>query len=280
MVDVRAAQRFCEQETRREAGNFYYGIRLLPEDKRRAMCAVYAFARRVDDIGDGNLPEHTKLSLLDDEDRALERIEAGGEDPVMVAVADARERFALPLDALADLIAGVRMDVRPERLERAEDLVAYCRLVAGSIGRACVAIFGATDPARAALLADDLGVAMQLTNILRDVREDAGRGRVYLPTEDLARFECAGFPAADPAAAAALVAFEAARAHDWFERGLELIPMLDRRSAACVLTMAGIYRRLLARIDSDPSSVLETRVSLPAWEKAWVAARSLAGASA
>jgi phytoene synthase len=150
--------------------------------------------------------------------------------------------------------------------------------VAGSIGRLCLAIFtGATerDGDGASALADDLGVAMQLTNIIRDVREDRDRGRVYLPAEDLRRFGCEDLFAAPPQDAAALIRFEAARATEWFDHGLRLVELLDRRSAACVLAMTGIYRGILDRIALDPAEVLDRRISLPVWEKAWVAARSL-----
>jgi phytoene synthase len=153
--------------------------------------------------------------------------------------------------------------------------------VAGSIGRLCLAIF--TGPSGGsgngvAALADDLGVAMQLTNILRDVREDLDRGRMYLPAEDLRRFGCSELPAATGDQAAALIRHEAARAEEWFDRGLRLTDSLDPRSTSCVLAMTGIYRCILERIASDPGQVLERRVSLPTWEKAWVAARSLATA--
>jgi phytoene synthase len=202
------------------------------------------------------------------------------------------------------------MDVTGVSYERFEDLVPYCRRVAGAIGRVCLAIFGlsgrgSTDPREAARLADDLGVALQLTNILRDVREDAQNGRVYLPAQDLRRFGLIGDDARSPtggdAAAAVLVAltgaaaganggedrdalrlyelmrFEAERAREWFDRGLALVPLLDRRSAACVLAMAGIYRRLLDRIEADPEQAVHRRMSLPAHEKALVAARSMLG---
>jgi 15-cis-phytoene synthase len=314
---IDAAYRHCEAVTREQAANFYYGIRLLSGERRRAMCAVYAFARRVDDIGDGTLPRERKLTLLEQERDALRllgerdpRAAAGGEwsrgadpaqeDPVMLALADARARFRLPLDALEDLLDGVLMDLDGVRYESFEELVLYCRRVAGAIGRVSLAIFGlrhgeGADPVLAAELADDLGVALQLTNILRDIREDAGNGRVYLPGEDLRRF---GLPDDGSGAAAALLAaaearsrdgspqsgelpalvrFEAARAQGWFARGLALAPMLDRRSAACVLAMAGIYRRLLERIEADPAAALSRRASLPVHEKAWVAARGLLG---
>jgi phytoene synthase len=283
-MDVERAYRHCEEVTKGAAANFFYGIRLLPGPKRRAMCAVYAFARRIDDIGDGELPTARKLAELDAARRRLASLGAGTEDPVLVALADARARFPLPADALADLIDGVEMDARGTRYETFDELVLYCRRVAGSTGRLCLAIFEPREPARAVRLADDLGVAMQLTNILRDVREDREHGRVYLPVEDLRRFGCEDLPATAcgggapaPAAMAELVRFEAARTREWFDRGLELQELLDKRSAACVLAMSGIYRRILERIDREPGEVLRRRVSLPVWEKAWVAARSLAG---
>jgi phytoene synthase len=271
----------CEEVTRRRAQNFFYGIRLLPPAKRRAMCAAYAFARRVDDVGDGDLPVEEKLGRLAAERAGVLALGPDAGDPVLVALADAARCFPLPVDALLDLVAGVERDVRGARYEREDELVAYCRLVAGSIGRLCVAIFGAEEPRRADRLADDLGVAMQLANIVRDVREDAALGRVYLPAEDLRRFGCDPSPlAAEPEAFAALVRFEAARARAWFARGLALVPLLDARSASCVLAMTGIYRRVLDRIERAPGAVAHGRVSLPLHEKGWVAAQSLALAGA
>jgi 15-cis-phytoene synthase len=292
----------CESITRGAAANFYYGIRLLPRARRRAMCAVYAFARRVDDIGDGTLEHAEKLRRLDAQALALGELEGAGlpgkrgdgaepitpgGDAVMVALADAHARFSLPAGALGELIEGVRMDVEGVSYERFAELVLYCRHVAGAIGRVCLAIFGMRDGSRAdagaEALADELGVALQLTNILRDVAEDAAGGRVYLPAEDLRRFGLdRGSLLDEPAGErlAALVRFEAARAREWFERGMALAPLLDRRSAACVLAMAGIYRRLLDRIEAQPEEAMRRRVSLPAREKAWVAARGMLVGSA
>jgi phytoene synthase len=330
-----AAYAHCEAVTRTEAANFYYGIRLLPRGRRRAICAVYAFARRVDDIGDGPLERAEKLRLLDAEASALAAVEAAaveagapgaavpagparpgasagggyaGDDLVMVALADAYRSFALPHGALGELIEGVRMDVNGEAYEAFDELVLYCRRVAGAIGRVCLAIFGlragaAGDRPAAERLADELGVAMQLTNILRDLREDAENGRVYLPAEDLRRFGVLVGGRADPSGAAAgrpaqvlavvtadgggpdarlaeLVRFEARRAREWFERGIVLTRLLDRRSAASVLAMAGIYRRLLDRIEAQPEAAARRRVSLPAREKALVAARVMLGGRA
>jgi 15-cis-phytoene synthase len=279
-LEIEHGYRACVEITRREAANFHYGIRLLPRPKREAMSAVYAFARRVDDIGDGDLDERAKLEALDLTRASLAALANGGDgDPVMVALAHARERFDLPLDALELLIEGVELDVRGTFYETFDELVVYCRSVAGSIGRLCVAIFngpGGRHANGSAALADDLGVAMQLTNILRDVREDRERGRVYLPAEDLRRFGCE-----DPSAASAeLIRFEAARAREWFDRGLLLVDALDPRSGACVLAMTGIYRRILERIEREPDEILHRRISLSAWEKAWLAARSLAGVRA
>jgi 15-cis-phytoene synthase len=276
-LEVEHAYRACEDITRVAAANFYYGIRLLPRDKRRAMSAVYAFARRVDDIGDGSDEGSAKLAALEAQRAILAAVADGGvaraEDPVAVALTDARRRFDLPLDALELLIEGVELDVRDTEYETFDELVVYCRDVAGSIGRLCLAIFMGGEMNGHAALADDLGVAMQLTNILRDVREDYERGRIYLPAEDLRRFECSNFPELSPE----LIRFEAERAADWFERGLLLVDVLDARSASCVLAMTGIYRRILERIAREPDEILHRRISLPPWEKAWLAARSLAG---
>ena len=271
---VDAAYRHCEALTRAHAANFYYGIRLLPAPKRRAMCAVYAFARRVDDIGDGDDPAERKLALLA---ATGEELQHSNGSQLRLALADAERRFDLPRDALSDLIAGVEMDVRGERYMTFDELVVYCRRVAGTIGRLCLAIFGSTDPQRAAPLAEDLGVAMQLTNILRDVREDLDRGRVYLPAEDRHRFGCDDLLAASPDAFAHLISFEVARAREWFDRGLGLMDLIDVRSGSCVSAMTGIYRRILERIDEAPTSVLQHGVALTPFEKTWVTLRSLAG---
>ena len=294
-MDVAAAYRHCEEITWSQARNFSYGIRLLPPDKRRALAAVYAFARRIDDIGDGTLPPADKLTALAD---ARASITGGGRrrrapparpadppgdpDPVLVALADAGRRFPIPLEAFGELIDGCEADVRGTSYDTFDELRNYCRCVAGSIGRLSLGVFGTRDVATAAPLADELGVALQLTNILRDIREDYREGRVYLPAEDFSRFGTAlrpngsGWPAADPKLVT-LVRFEAERARDWYSRGLRLMPMLDRRSAACTAAMAGIYFRLLQNIAAAPELVLQRRVSLSSGQKAMVAVRSLAG---
>jgi phytoene synthase len=289
-LEVERAYRLCESITREAAANFYYGIRLLPRPKRQAMSAVYAFARRVDDIGDdleaGPDPAD-RLSRLTAERQVVAAVATGNEidveDPVAVALSHARGVFDLPVGALSMLIDGVELDVRGSTYETFDGLVVYCRDVAGSIGRLCLAIFsGSQNPvsAEADSLADDLGVAMQLTNILRDVREDLERGRVYLPAEDLRRWHCENLETASPDQLAELIRFEGRRARDWFDRGLRLTEQLDARSASCVMAMTGIYREILDRIARDPLEVMHRRISLSTWEKAWVATRCLATSEA
>lgn len=290
---VLAAYSYCEAVTGQQARNFAYGIRLLPSAKRRAMSAVYAFSRRVDDIGDGELEPGAKAVRLEETRALLGRVRDGDvdeddTDPVAVALAHASRQFPIPLGGLEELIDGVVMDVRGETYETWDDLRLYCRCVAGAIGRVSLGVFG-TEPGargadRAAEYADTLGLALQLTNILRDLREDAGNGRTYLPADDLAKFGCsAGFdgPVPPPGSDfAGLVHFEVRRARALFAEGYQLLPLLDRRSGACVAAMAGIYRRLLDRIEREPEAVLRGRVSLPGREKAYVAVRGLSGLDA
>ncbi len=301
----------CEQITWEQARNFAYGIRLLPPDKRRALAAVYAYARRIDDIGDGELPAPEKTARLEAARRQVRALAAAADeagvngasaaeasaagaskagldpdDPVLVALTDTGRRFATPLTAFTELIDGCLADVNQATYKTFDDLLWYCRCVAGSIGRLSLGIYGATQPERQNRLADDLGVALQLTNILRDVREDFLNDRIYLPKEDLDKFgiEFAPFGSPEPFPDAAmqarfanLVDFEANRAREWYGSGLRLLATIDRRSAACTGAMAGIYRRLLERIARNPHAVLEGRMSLPGGEKALVAAQALAG---
>jgi phytoene synthase len=278
------AYSICATTTRTQARNFHYGIRLLPRDKRLALCAVYALARRVDDIGDGSLAEDVKRRELRTL-RASIAAMSDTSDPVLVAVRDAARRMPIPIGAFDELIDGVEMDLDGTRFASFDELVIYCRCVAGSIGRLCVGVFGASDPALAPGYADELGIALQQTNILRDIREDLLAGRVYLPTDELARFGVelrvdADGALIDDGGLSALIRVSAERARAWYADGLRLVPLLDRRSAASALAMSGIYRRLLDRIDAQPSLVFDRRLSLSGWEKAGVAARSLAGRAA
>jgi phytoene synthase len=299
-VNADEAYAQCEQITWEQARNFAYGIRLLPPDKRRALAAVYAYARRIDDIGDGGLPAQEKTRQLEaareqvetlaarakGEDPAVEAAVLDDNDPVLVALADTGTRFHAPLEAFEELIDGCLADVNQATYKSFDDLLWYCRSVAGSIGRLSLGIYGTTQPERQNKLADDLGVALQLTNILRDVREDFLNNRIYLPKEDLDKFgiEFGPFGSPEPfhseamqARFANLVEFEANRAREWYDSGLRLLATIDRRSAACTGAMAGIYRRLLERIARNPHAVLEGRTSLPGSEKALVAAQALAG---
>jgi 15-cis-phytoene synthase len=302
-VELTDAYRECERITWSQARNFAYGIRLLPAPKRRGLAAIYAFARRIDDIGDGTLPAEEKIAALEDARRAvLDLSQPDPQDPVLLALADTGRNFPVPMPAFSELIDGCVADVRGTTYATFEDLHHYCRCVAGSIGRLSLGIFGTRhDAAQAAGIADSLGVALQLTNILRDIREDYANGRVYLPAEDLAKFDCeraclGGTTPPDPPAPGGepsppdppgppvppgefvkLIEFEVERARDWYATGMRLLPMLDRRSAACTGAMAGIYRRLLERIAAEPAAVLRGRMSLSGREKAAVAVQALAG---
>ncbi|MGH9068721.1 MAG: phytoene/squalene synthase family protein [Acidimicrobiales bacterium] len=299
----------CETITRTEARNFSYGIRLLPPPKRKAMSAIYAMARRIDDIGDGDLAPPAKLDRLAAVRKRLAQLpgrpgpgsgSAAGpapdpapdpaaglvagredEDPVLVALDHASWRFPIPMEAFDDLVEGCEMDASGTTYQSFDQLVGYCRRVAGSIGRLSLGVFGATDLALAMPRADALGVALQVTNILRDLVEDRDAlGRVYLPAEDIDRFGLGSDLSGSRDDLAALVIYEARRARPFWEEGLSLLALLDRRSRACVAAMAGIYRRLADQMERRPAAVLETRLSLPRWEKAAVAARALAGRGA
>ena len=280
---VAAAYSECERIMVEAAKNFSYGIRLLPPAKRSALAAVYALARRIDDIGDGELPPAEKLRRLDDARRDIKDIGGATTDPVLLAVGDAAGRLPIPVPAFLELVEGCELDVKGTRYPTFTDLVHYCRCVAGSIGRLSTGVFEASDPAAAEPLADALGVALQLTNILRDVREDLGNGRIYLPLDELdaagvvLRLDAHGNVVDDDGRVSQLIRDQAARAEKWYAEGLRLLPLLDRRSAASCAAMAGIYHRLLRRIAHDPAAVLRSRVSLPAWEKAYLAGRSLLG---
>jgi 15-cis-phytoene synthase len=292
-VGVEFAYRQCETITRQQAKNFAYGIALLPGAKRRALSAVYAYARRIDDIGDGTLPVADKVAQLAAARTSVTALAAGTAadaaatgDPVLIALRDAADRFPLPLAAFNELIEGCEADVRGVSYAKFDDLEHYCRCVAGSIGRLSLGVFGCADSSVASPLADSLGVALQLTNILRDIREDLANGRVYLPADDLARFGCTLTPAGPDAGGASgtvagpmaeMIRFEADRARSWYATGMQLIPLLDRRSAACTGAMAGIYRRLLEHISARPEAALAARMSLPGREKALIAVAALAG---
>jgi 15-cis-phytoene synthase len=295
--DVAAAYSACEAITRKEAKNFAYGIRLLRPPERRAMSATYALARRIDDIGDGSASAPEKLAALQEIRSKLRALatqsSAGGaplagpgslDDPVLRAVADAARRYELPLGAFAEIIDGCEMDVAGTRYETIEDLLVYCRDVAGSVGRLSLAILRppsgekrrAASTPDAERLADVLGAALQLTNILRDVVEDRSLGRVYLPRADAEAAGCSPDLDGPDEEIARLVALECRRARGYFEEGWRLLQLLEGRSRACVASMAGIYQRLLLRIEQEPVVVMRGRLSLSTREKLSVAIRALA----
>jgi phytoene synthase len=277
----------CLEITRTEARNFYYGIRLLPPEKRNALSALYALARRIDDIGDGDLPTAEKAAALAAVRKDLGHLDhpEDPDDPVLAAVADAARRFPVPIGAFEELVDGVTMDISEQvRIADFDELVHYCRCVAGSVGRLCLSIFGSDpDAPEAPQYADQLGIALQQTNILRDVREDLLGGRVYLPADELERhgvtlrLDDAGVLDDPQARLAGYLRFAAARAEDWYALGWRLVPYLDRRSAASCKAMAGIYHHLLTRIEANPTVVYDRRLSLGVGEKARIALTSLAG---
>jgi phytoene synthase len=251
--------------TRREAKNFAYGIMVLPRDKRRAIAAIYAFAREVDDIADGDLPAAEKRARLetlraelDDSDRAA-----------MVALADARERFRIPREPLSLLVDGGLQDLEQTTYATFDDLRGYCDKVAGAVGVACIAVYGSDDVERA----NTLGIALQLINIMRDVEEDKQLGRVYVPQDELQRFgvtELAHTPEF-----VELMRFQALRARAPLEEGLRLLDSLDRRSALCVATFAGLYRGQLDRMEANDFDVFAKSCRLSTREKLGVVARNL-----
>ena len=285
-MTVEEAYRFCRGVARREAKNFYYAFRVLPKEKSDAMCAVYAFMRRADDISDDE-------SLSVDARRTLmqgwlagwrESRVHGSEDAVFLALGDAQRRFSIPDELLEDLVRGTARDLEPVdqaadgRIDLGDgvqgyrtfaDLYRYCYLVASVVGLVCIRIFGYSDPA-AALLAEKTGVAFQLTNILRDVKEDAERKRIYLPQDLLEEFEVSN---ADVFALAggrtikenerAMLVGLSLQAWEYYEAAQELLPMIDADSRAALWVLVEIYSGLLKRIDLRGGDVFSERVSVP-----------------
>jgi phytoene synthase len=259
LMTVEQAYAQVERLTRRQARNFAYGIMVLPRPKRQAIAAIYAFARRVDDVADGELPVDEKRSRLEELHLGVDA--DPGEDAMFVALADARSRYPIPAGALHDLVDGGLQDTEQSRYADFDELHGYCRHVAGAVGVACVAVYGSAEIERA----ETLGVALQLINIARDVREDWELGRVYLPQDEL---EAYGVSEDDIAAGhtgpewRALMAFQASRARAYLDDGLSLLDSLDSRSAACVATFAGLYRATLDRIEARGFDVFEGSVRL------------------
>ncbi len=284
-MTIAEAYRVCRQTARREAKNFYYAFLALPEAKRNAICAVYAFMRFADDLSDDeSVPHATRRMHLDTWMEAWRHAAAGGptEDPVFLALNDARRRFLIPLDLLEQLVEGTAMDLAPraaalETYATFADLYHYCYLVASVVGLVCIRIFGYSDPA-AEHLAEELGVAFQMTNILRDVGEDAGRKRVYLPLEDLAAHGVtveALLSGRMTEGLRAVLAFEAQRAGTYYRAGAALVPMISPDSRPALTVLIRIYHRLLLRIRAANYEVLAQRISVPTWEKLLILGRGM-----
>jgi 15-cis-phytoene synthase len=276
----------CKGITRTAAKNFYYAFLVLPRRKREALCAVYAFMRRCDDITDDpglSLPERRqKLDLwLDD----LHRAQQGNptDDAILLALTDAQRRFTIPAGLLDELAIGTAMDVEESEMaaqasnipgltvqyKTFEDLRQYCYRVASVVGLVCIHVFGYRDPA-AESLAERCGLAFQMTNIIRDVKEDAAMGRVYLPEEDLAKFNLSAaelLATPDSARFRPLLAMEADRAREFYTAGFELLPYISEDSQPGLWVLVTIYRTLLERIAEKQYDVFTAKVALSTWEK-------------
>ncbi len=281
-ISLDEAYLVCRTIAKREAKNFYYAFVALPEPRRNAICAIYAFMRRADDLADDeSLSREERRRRLEQWQTAWRRVSEGGEtyDPVFIAVRDATKRFAIPHELLDELIAGTTMDLKPNRSDAPDtyatfdDLYRYCYLVASVVGLVCIRIFGYTDPA-AEKLAEETGIAFQLTNILRDVEEDAQRGRVYLPLENLTEHNVTlhsllhrakGTPATKDERA--LLAEIGRRADGYYASAKKLLPLIDPESRPALWVLVRIYRGLLRRIRRADYDVFSRRIVVPTFQK-------------
>ena len=281
----------CRAIAKREAKNFYYAFVALPEPRRNAICAIYAFMRKADDLSDDEtIPREQRLLNLEQWQAAWHSAAASGQtsDPVFLAVHDATQRYSIPLALLDELIAGTTSDLKanpgdaPDTYANFADLYRYCYLVASVVGLVCIRIFGYTDPA-AEKLAEETGVAFQLTNILRDVAEDAERGRVYLPLEDLAAHGVSlgsvlrrGKGAPPSANERALLAGIGKRAETYYASANNLLPLVDAESRPALWVLVSIYRALLRRIERANYDVFTERASVPTVQKVTILAAGMA----
>ena len=266
---MREAYEYCRDVTRRSSSNFYYAFRLLTADRRDALYAVYAFCRFVDDIADDD-SKRDPAGLLSRWRGEVARVYDGTpEHPISRALADAARRLPLAREHFTDLIRGVEMDLTRRRYETFDELYEYCYLVASTVGLLCIEIFGYQNPS-ARDYAVDLGIAFQLTNILRDVLEDARRGRIYLPLEDLRRFDCTEADLLSgrySPRVGALMAFECGRARAYYLRARGALAPEDRASLAPAEAMRLIYAHLLDRIEARHFNVFGPKVTLPRYQK-------------
>lgn len=281
---LRESYRFCARIARREARNFYWAFLLLPPARRRSMCALYAFLRHTDDLADEPGEPEDKAQAIESWRLALDAALEGRPDAWtgLLALADTVKRHTIPPHLLHDVIDGVSMDVQPRGFATFDELTDYCYHVASVVGLCCIHIWGyRSEGGLAERLAEHCGLALQLTNILRDIGEDARAGRVYLPREDLERF---GIEPGELAAGGGprervrdLLEFEGQRAYAYYEDARRLVPLVDPVGRPVLRTIVGIYRALLDEIARRDYNVLETRVSIPAWRKAAIAVAAMAG---
>ena len=279
-LDLESAYEACRTIARREAKNFYYAFLTLPAAKRRAIYAAYAFCRHCDDSVDEETSTDAKLKALTELQANLNSTYSGNaSSPVYVALADVARNYDIPQDYFQEIILGVESDLVKDRFQNFEELREYCYRVASVVGLICLQIFGYEDD-DAKEYAVDLGLAMQLTNIIRDVREDLDMGRVYLPQDEMARF---GYSEEDlkngvrNQAFHDLMEFQAQRAREYFDRGFKLLPYLSRRSRACPAVLGALYSKVLDRIEASDYDVLESRVSLSKAEKIGITAKTWLG---
>ena len=275
-MTVQESYTWCEGVARSQAKNFYYSFLLLSKPQRRAMCAIYAFMRYCDDLSDDDgIPDRPAAIARWRAD--LEAALAGhaGNHAVWPAFIDAVTRYQIPHQYFYDMIAGISSDLEPRRIRTFDELYDYCYHVASVVGLAIIHIFGFASP-EALPLAEKCGIAFQLTNILRDVREDAGKDRVYLPAEDFARFNVSPDTFEPRERFEQLMQFEAQRARQYYRDSAPLVGLIDARSRASMRALIGIYSRLLDRIVASNYDVLARRIRVPTWENLWVLMRSAA----
>jgi phytoene synthase len=258
-----ASYDYCRHVARRAARNFYYGFKLLPAAKRDALCALYAFMRHADDISDSEKEVRDKSEGLKAWREVLDRTLAGehGGKGILPAFHDTVQRFGIPVAYFHDLMSGAEMDLTVKSYPAFDLLARYCYCVAGTVGLCCVHVFGFQDP-KALELAPKLGIAFQLTNILRDIPEDYSMGRVYLPEEDLNRFGCTASDFASNVASPAfteLMRFEANRAWQYYSEGAPLLNLVNSDSRAALWTLMRIYSGILHKIEAIRYDVLATR---------------------
>ncbi len=277
--DLDQAYGYCQRVAKTQAKNFYYAFRTLPFRKRRAIYAAYAFCRYCDDVADEDLPTDEKARLLAETRIYLHDPARTSESPMFTALENSINDFRIPRRHFDDVIRGVETDLEVSRFQTFDDLRDYCRLVASAVGLICIEIFGYDDPA-AKEYAVDFGIAMQLTNIMRDIKEDSDRGRVYLPLDDIESFgysEQALMSGRNNENFRALMDFQASRARRYFDSGARLIPLLSRESRACAAVLHQLYSRILDRIQSSGYDVFSRRIGLSMGEKSLLVARLWAG---